>query len=388
MSFFSKAGVSPLKAKAYAALFVKNEIGNDTLEDLDKENLREMGVTALGDILRIIKHAKKVIETEARVDGMKEDDIKKEDLNEEDIDEVMARVEADIPKWRSEKSKVKRQETEGGHMDVDGPSLYGRRSKMIRKRALMEQEKISDAEAEVVEVKKEDIKKEAPTEEDTDEVMDIVESDIPKCRCKKSKVKRQETEKGGHMDVDGSSLYDRIKVTKRRAQVKQEDKVGAEEAMNSSKDVKPMIKPRKGAGKKCQICEKSFFSPQDMNKHVKAVHAGIKDWKCDKCPYAASQKVNLKSHINAVHDKIKDWTCDKCPYRASQKEHLKNHITAVHDKIRNFKCDKCSYASSQKQALESHISAVHDKIRDFKCNKCTYKASWKTNLNRHMRVMH
>ena len=266
VSFFSKVGVSPSAAKTYAAVFVKNKIGNDTLEDLDKESLHWMGITALGDIFRILKHAKKVIKTEVEIVEVKKEDIKKEDQNEEDIDEVMARVEADIPKWRSENTK--RQETEVGHKAVARPSLY-----------------------------------------------------------------------------------DRNKVTRRKAPMKP----GAEEDANSSKQVKPMTNPRKV----CQICKKSFSSNKCVNMHMNAVHATIKGWKGNKCYYTGSTKQKLKRHINAVHDKIKDWTCDKCPYMASQKEHLKRHISAVHDKIRNFKCDKC-----------------------------TYKASWKALLTRHMRVKH
>ena len=65
-AFFSKAGVSPSKVQTYAAVFVKNEMGNDTLKYLDKESLHWIGITALGDIFRILQHAKKVVETDVK----------------------------------------------------------------------------------------------------------------------------------------------------------------------------------------------------------------------------------------------------------------------------------------------------------------------------------
>ena len=136
-SFFIKAGVSPSKAKTYAATFVKNEMGNDTLKYLDRESLREIGINALGDIFRILEHAQKVIMTEVKVVEVEYDDIKKEIPIEEDTDEVMAIGEAYIPEWRSEKSQVMRQES--GHLAVDGPSQDDR-NKAIRRRTPMKQE--------------------------------------------------------------------------------------------------------------------------------------------------------------------------------------------------------------------------------------------------------
>ena len=219
ISFFSKAGISPPSAvKTYAAVFVKNKIGNDTLEDLEKEGLHDMGITAIGDIYRILKHAKKIVETKAKVVEVKEEDINEEVLSDEDNDEVMARVEADIPKWRSEENKVKREVPGGGHKAVARPSLY-----------------------------------------------------------------------------------DRNKVTRKRALMKQEMKPEAEKAANSSKEVKPMTKPRIVTGNVCQICEKSFSSKGNMKTHVKTVHDMIRDWQCDKCPYAASNKGNLKIHKRRMH---------------------------------------------------------------------------------------
>ena len=63
VAFFGDAGVPSSAAKTYAAAFVENRIRENMLEDLDKEYLRDMGITVLGDIICILKHSKKVIET-------------------------------------------------------------------------------------------------------------------------------------------------------------------------------------------------------------------------------------------------------------------------------------------------------------------------------------
>ena len=60
VSFFKDAGVASSVALTYATAFVRNSIGSDTLEDLDKEDLREMGISAIGDMKRILKHVKKL----------------------------------------------------------------------------------------------------------------------------------------------------------------------------------------------------------------------------------------------------------------------------------------------------------------------------------------
>ena len=61
VSFFWDAGIPSASAKTYAASFVENRIKGDMLEDLDKGYLRDMGITAHGDIICILKHAKKVV---------------------------------------------------------------------------------------------------------------------------------------------------------------------------------------------------------------------------------------------------------------------------------------------------------------------------------------
>ncbi|XP_039624045.1 uncharacterized protein C19orf47 homolog [Polypterus senegalus] len=60
IQFFKDAGIPPGLAVNYAVSFVDNRIQKNMLMDLSKEIMMDLGITVIGDIIAILKHAKVV----------------------------------------------------------------------------------------------------------------------------------------------------------------------------------------------------------------------------------------------------------------------------------------------------------------------------------------
>ncbi|KAG8555280.1 hypothetical protein GDO81_017655 [Engystomops pustulosus] len=60
IAFFKDAGIPAGPAVNYAVTFVDNRIQKSMLMDLNKEIINELGITAVGDVIAILKHAKVV----------------------------------------------------------------------------------------------------------------------------------------------------------------------------------------------------------------------------------------------------------------------------------------------------------------------------------------
>lgn len=61
IKFFRDAGINNSTAAAlYASTFAENEIEENMVGDLTRDILREIGITVMGHVLAILKHAKVV----------------------------------------------------------------------------------------------------------------------------------------------------------------------------------------------------------------------------------------------------------------------------------------------------------------------------------------
>lgn len=60
IKFFKEAGIPAGDAANYAVTFADHRIVRAMLLDLTKEYLNDMGISILGDVIAILKHAKAV----------------------------------------------------------------------------------------------------------------------------------------------------------------------------------------------------------------------------------------------------------------------------------------------------------------------------------------
>ncbi|KAA0194842.1 hypothetical protein HAZT_HAZT005200 [Hyalella azteca] len=68
IKFFTEAGIPASDATNYALLFTDNRIKQHMLLDLNRDCLRDMGITVMGDVIAILKHAKTAARVRALAD--------------------------------------------------------------------------------------------------------------------------------------------------------------------------------------------------------------------------------------------------------------------------------------------------------------------------------
>lgn len=124
-----------------------------------------------------------------------------------------------------------------------------------------------------------------------------------------------------------------------------------------------------GARHICEICNTTFSSLPNRNKHVRTqkkifqhqwLHVGIffiivafleKDW------HYSSGCIHLQ--VRSVHDKQKPFKCSKCTSAFGFKDGLKRHEEMVHQQLRPYSCSKCNQTFKTKSHMNTHIRNVH-----------------------------
>jgi len=119
----------------------------------------------------------------------------------------------------------------------------------------------------------------------------------------------------------------------------------------------------------CDECGKTYAKKASLKKHIKNVHVGIKNLKCQLCDYITSEKSNLDKHIEGRHPTFTDQTCHLCGFKVFREINIKRHYESVHNLIRikkiytnseGKKCIEIFYESSA--GLKSPLATKYQTI--------------------------
>ena len=128
------------------------------------------------------------------------------------------------------------------------------------------------------------------------------------------------------------------------------------------KDMFLVHKERHGNTHQCKKCGHNF-AINEISRHIKTVHEGIKPYKCNKCDLSFGRKYNLKRHVARKHSEKNEeenailYECDCCNKTFKTKKELKGHQVRLEEK--RFKCAHCSIPFHRKSDMKKHIRRLH-----------------------------
>ena len=140
-----------------------------------------------------------------------------------------------------------------------------------------------------------------------------------------------------------------------------------------------------GNGKfKCQDCERSFNSRDNLTYHNKSKHEGVR-YSCNQCDKQLLSQGSLTIHIRSVHEGVK-YACNQCNFEAGYQSNLTAHIRSLHEGVR-YACNQCDYQARYQSHLTQHIQSVHEGLK-YACNQCDQQFSRQSNLTFHIQSKH
>ena len=115
-----------------------------------------------------------------------------------------------------------------------------------------------------------------------------------------------------------------------------------------------------------------------MNRHIKTIHEGEKNFKCQIFDTKLVKKIELKNNLAAVHDLSDVILCEKL---FAGKGNLKKDIKTIHS-------SKTFDANFDIKELKNTRGAVHEGSKPFKCDLCDKLFATKGKLTLHIKTIH
>ena len=115
----------------------------------------------------------------------------------------------------------------------------------------------------------------------------------------------------------------------------------------------------------------------------------MKQHKCEKCGKSFVQLCQFQMHME-VHKRQKEFRCEieNCKKRFGKLENLNNHIKIIHAGPKEYKCQKCEKAFALESGLEKHTIKIHEGQYDGKCETCGEVFGNIKNLKKHVKKTH
>lgn len=136
----------------------------------------------------------------------------------------------------------------------------------------------------------------------------------------------------------------------------------------------------------CQHCGKQYAQESGLVRHVRAIHEGVRRYKCPICSLVFETHLKLKEH-QTQHPDPRPFQCDACGRTFLSQKHLYHHRKYHHtDRGLRVSCDQCFRVFSSTSVLRRHQKVVHLRLKEFQCDICSAKVSTKQYLEEHLRT--
>ncbi|XP_053984151.1 zinc finger protein 883-like isoform X2 [Hylaeus volcanicus] len=134
---------------------------------------------------------------------------------------------------------------------------------------------------------------------------------------------------------------------------------------------------------KCDLCGKSYRIEQDLARHIRDVHEGLKKYACDICGRAFANK-GAKDDHRRIHTGERPYACEHCPkvFRTLNSIYIHNR---VHTDYKPHQCSYCGKHFRNRQRL-THHETTHTGIKAFACEICGKTFSVKGEVVRHRAI--
>lgn len=121
----------------------------------------------------------------------------------------------------------------------------------------------------------------------------------------------------------------------------------------------------------CDHCGTGHYTKSELNKHIQADHCG--GYPCDVCQKSFRSPEYLKRH-KIIHEPNYDpqkinFTCEECGKGFLNEFRFKRHLMRHKGSVPVYNCETCGKSITSKSSFQAHIR-MHSGLKPFACLDC------------------